>query len=342
MRSSRKRASAASIASALMILSLGLTPVVSGADHLDSPVVSGKGAADITDLYVFSGPGGNGTVFVLGVNPGAGALPNSGTTFGSKIDYLIKVDTDGDAKADIKYKYNFGKPNSMGVQQFDLWRNGAWLASGLTGADSMLLGGGKTTAGLYDDPFFFDLDAFKGAVLGADNGRTFCDSGTVDFFLGLDISAIVLRVPNESLGGNGQAIGVWASTENASGTQLDQMGRPAINTVFNNAEMDQSDREQFNRTRPGKQVARGFRDHTEEVLTALGAADPAGLASVLIPDVMTFETGNSDGFLNGRRLADDVIDAELGLVTDGAITTDCVDNDSDLSSSWPFLAPANS
>jgi hypothetical protein len=341
MRSSRKRAGAASIASSLIILSLGLSPAVSGADHLDSPIVSSKGASDITDIYVFSGPGGNGTVFVVGVNPGAGVLPNSGTTFGSKIDYLIKVDTDGDAKADIKYKYNFSKPDSHGVQEFDLWRDGTWLASGLTGADSMLLGGGKTTAGLYDDPFFFDLDAFKGAVLGEDNGRTFCDANTTDFFLGLNISAIVLRVPNESLGGNGQAIGVYASTEDANGNQLDQMGRPAINTVFNNAEADKSDREQFNRTRPGKQVARGFRDSTQAVLEALGAADPAALAGVLIPDTLTYETGNMDGFLNGRRLADDVIDAELNLVTDGAITTDCVDNDSMFSNSWPFLAPAN-
>jgi hypothetical protein len=341
MRNSRKRAGAASIASALIILSLGLTPVVSGADHLDSPIVSSKGASDITDIYAFSGSGGSGTVIVVGVNPGAGVLPNSGTTFGSKIDYLIKVDTNGDAKADIKYLYRFGKPNAQGVQSFNLWRDGMWLARGLTGEDSTLVGGGKTTAGLFDDPFFFDLDAFKGAVLGNGNGRTFCDSGTVDFFLGLDISAIVLRVPNESLGGNGQMIGVWASTENASGTQLDQMGRPAINTVFNNAEMDQSDREAFNRARPAKQVARGFRAHTEDVLEALGAADPAGLASVLIPDTLTYEVGNMDGFLNGRRLADDVIDAELALVTDGAITTDCIDNDSDFSSSWPYLAPAN-
>ena len=75
---------------------------------------------------------------MLGVNPGAGALPNSRTTFGPKINYLIKVDTNGDAKADIKYMYKFGKPNSMGVQRYDLWRNGTWLADGLTGTESTL------------------------------------------------------------------------------------------------------------------------------------------------------------------------------------------------------------
>jgi hypothetical protein len=327
----------------LIILSLGIAPLTSAADHLDSPLVSSKGASDITDLYTFSGPGGNGTVFVLGVNPGAGALPNSGTTFGSKIDYLIKIDTDADNKADIKYMYRFGKPNSNGVQSYDVWRNSTWVARGLTGTDagSGLVGGGRTTAGLYDDPFFFDLDGFKGSVLGADNGRQLCDGDEVDFFLGLNISAIVLRVPNEALGGDGQAISVWASTEDSSGKQLDQMGRPAINTVFNNAEMDQSDRQAFNRARPGQQVARGFRDHVEDVLMALGAADPEGLAAVLIPDVMTYETGNMDGFLNGRRLADDVIDAELALVTDGGVTSDCIDNDSNFRSTFPFLATAN-
>lgn len=340
MRKLRTRAGLASFASAAVILSLGLTPVVSGADHLDSPIVSEKGRADITDLYVFSSDSGNGTVFVLGVNPGAGVLPNSATTFGSGINYQIKIDTDGDAKADIKYSFRFGRPDGMGVQKLNLRRDGELIARGYTGLDTYVKGGGRTTAGLFDDPFFFDLDAFKGAVLGSGNGRTFCDGGTTDFFLGLNISAIVLRVPNSQLGGNGAAIGVWATTE-ANGTRVDQMGRPAINTVFNNATMDQSDREKFNRTNPAKQVARGFRDHVEDVLTALGAADPAGLASVLIADVMTYETGNTSGFLNGRQLADDVIDAELGLVTDGGITTDCIGNDSAFPSSWPFLAPAN-
>jgi len=341
MRFQRTRAWTASVASAALVLTFGLVPLTSAADHLDSPLVAGNGAADITDLYAFSGPGGNGTVFIVGVNPGAGALPNSGTTFGPKINYQIKIDTDGDAKADVKYMYKFQKPNGSGVQKYTVWRDGTWLADGWTGSDAALAGGGKTTAGLYDDPFFFDLDAFKGAVLGNGNGRTFCDNDTTDFFKGLNISAIVLRVPNENLGGDGKAIGVYASTEDQNGNQLDQMGRPAINTVFNNQDEHQADRQMFNETRPAKQDNAGYRDHVKDVLTALGAADPAGLAGVLIPDLLTYETANMDGFLNGRRLQDDVIDAELGLVTNGAITTDCVDNDSNFRSSWPFLAKAN-
>jgi hypothetical protein len=340
MREMRGRRWAASLASTLLILTFGLVPVANAADHLDSPLVAGNGAGDITDLYVFSGPGGNGTVFIVGVNPGAGVLPNSGTTFGPKILYQIKIDTDGDAKADTKYMFQFDKP-SGGSQKFTVWHDGTRIATGRTGSDASLAGGGKATAGVFDDPFFFDLDAFKGAVLGNGNGRTFCDGDTTDFFKGLNISALVLRVPNSNLGGDGKTIGVYASTEDQHGNQLDQMGRPAINTVFNNQDSNEADRQMFNETRPAKQVSGGYRDHVADVLTALGAADPEGLAGVLIPDLLTYETGNMSGFLNGRRLADDVIDAELGLVTNGAITSDCVDNDSALRSSWPFLAKAN-
>jgi hypothetical protein len=344
MRPSNQRARAASLASALVILTLGLTPAANAADHLDSPAVSAQGSADITDLYVFSGPSNHATVFILGINPGAGVLPNSGTTFGPGVSYQIKVDTNGDLKPDIRYRYRFGAPNGSGAQSLKLWKNGALVANGSTGTSNHLAGGGRTTAGLFDDPFFFDLAAFQGAVLGTGNGRTFCDGGKVDFFLGLNISAIVLRVPNSQLGGSGQDIGVWATTEVMRGgnrVQLDQMGRPAINTVFNNDNTHKFDRDLFNRAQPSEQVALGFRDHAKDVLGALGAADPGALADFLLPDVMTYEVANASGFPNGRGLADDVIDAELGLVTNGAIPSDCIANDSTFSASWPFLAAAN-
>jgi hypothetical protein len=265
----------------LLILTFGLVPVTNGADHLDSPRVSQNGAVDITDIYAFSTSNGRKSVFVIGVNPGAGVLENSGTTFGPNVDYLLKIDTNSDLRPDVTYKWRFGSPNNMGVQSMKLWRNGSLVSSGWTGQANGVAGGGKTTGDLFDDPFFFDLAAFNGAVLGSGNGRSFCDGNEVNFFAGLNLNGIVLRVPN------------------------------------------------------------GFRDSAEEVLTSLGAADPEGLAAVLIPDVLTYETSNTAGFLNGRRLANDVIDAELGLVTNNAITSDCVGNDSAFPGAWPYLAPAN-
>jgi hypothetical protein len=344
MRIARRRAASASLASSLLILTFGLVPVTSGADHLDSPRVSQMGAVDITDIYAFSTPNGNKSVFIIGVNPGAGVLENSGTTFGVGVDYLLKIDNDGDLRPDVTYKWRFGQPNNAGDQSLKLWKNGTLVASGMTGNGVSVAGGGKTTGDLYDDPFFFDLAAFQGAVLGSGNGRSFCDGMEVNFFAGLNLNGIVLRVPNAQIGGNHRNIGVWATTQRKVGgknIQLDQMGRPAINTVLNNANPHKYDRELFNRTQPAEMVKAGFRDSAEEVLTALGAADPAALAGVLIPDVLTFETSNTAGFLNGRRLANDVIDAELGLVTNGAIPSDCVGNDSAFPGAWPYLAPAN-
>jgi hypothetical protein len=343
MRDQRNRAMTASLAGSLLILALGLVPTTFAADHLDAPGVANNGAADITDLYAWSTANGNKTVFVLNVNPGAGVLAQSGTTFGPGIKYEIKIDTNGDYKPDVTYMYRFGQP-SHGTQSLKLYRNGHLIANGWTGSNVSVSGGGKTTAGLYDDPFFFDLDAFKGQVLGSGNGRSFCDGGTTDFFHGLNVSSMILRVPNSQIGGSGAHIGIWATTsvlKKGTWVQEDQMGRPAINTVFNNVDTaHKTDRDDFNRTVPVEQP-QIFGQHVKDVLTALGAADPTSLANVLLPDVLTYQTGNTGGFLNGRKLTDDVIDAELSLVTNGGITTDCVSNDSAFSNAWPYLAPPN-
>src|SRR5207244_1472534 len=105
---------------------------------------------------------------------------------------------------------------------------------------------------------------------------------------------------------------------------FDQMGRPAINTVFNAAG---ADKEAFNHTAPADQpTAMGgkFRNNMIAVFEALSAlsgnpytdAQAAGFADLLLPDVLTYTVGTTAaGPLNGRGLGDDVIDFELNLVT---------------------------
>jgi hypothetical protein len=113
------------------------------------------------------------------------------------------------------------------------------------------------------------------------------------------------------------------------------MGRPAINTVFNHGEENQ-----FNAGDPVNDW-RDFGARFVTELTALGAADPNGLAHVLLPDILTYDTSSPAGFLNGRQLSDDVIDAELSLITNGKISGDCVGNDSTFSNTFPYLGSAN-
>ena len=214
----------------------------------------------------------------------------------------------------------------------------------------------KAFAGMRSDPFFFDLLGFLGSVKGQGT-RTLNDGNESDFFVGLNTLAIVVEVPNRLIGGTGRNVGVWATTR-ANGTVADQMGRPAINTVFNSST---ADKEAFNVTAPAKQrtaMDGKFRKNVIGVLQDLlvprhGEGDTRTeqartLADVLLPDVIRYTLGSvAAGPLNGRGLADDVIDAELNIVTGGfafagrdetgAIPTDGVGPHSDYLSKFPYL-----
>ncbi|WP_347174016.1 DUF4331 family protein [Polaribacter uvawellassae] len=146
-----------------------------------------------------------------------------------------------------------------------------------------------------------------------------------------------------------------------SGTfvQKDQMGRPAINTVFVNSNM----KDAFNTTIPSQQGA-AFQTMFETNLKALSPAyanagdknalmlDAATFTSVLATDVLTVSLDGTTTFydgtnvLTGRALADDVITVELLLIFGGedfsenpTLSDDHVDaNDKTFLTSFPYLA----
>src|SRR2546427_12682300 len=94
---------------------------------------------------------------------------------------------------------------------------------------------------------------------------------------------------------------------------IDQMGRPAINTVFNHTV---ADKEAFNATPPSQQPTSGnFRNNVITTLETLGGYSPAtagAIADILLPDVLIYTVGTAAaGPLHGRAPADDVIDVEL-------------------------------
>ena len=345
----------AAVASAAVILAIGVAPLgIWAADHLDSPTVSASGATDLTDVYAFSTNDAKKTVLIANVNPGAGVLPNSTTSFGTGVQYKITVDTNGDAVPNLTYLLRFSAGNPQGVT---IWRNGKLWGAGTTGHPIVLAGGTKLWAGLRDDPFFFDLDAFKGNILGAANGRMLCDAQKVDFFKGLNVSSIVLMVPNTELGGNGKTVGVSANTSVLKGgqwVQVDQMGRPGFNTVFNNhlvagdASVN-SVKELFNRTLPSEQSGLGFKANVIATLKAVSTAfqhpytdeQASDLADLLVPDLLTYKVGDKTGFLNGRRLGDDVIDTLLAVGANTPGASDCIANDSTFTSSFPFEGAPN-
>ncbi len=312
-----------------LALVFGLAPSLGrAADHLDAPGLTspgGDGRLDITDVYAFQSPtDSDNTVLIMNVNPGAGAL--SPTTFHPSAKYEFQIAYDGQATTSVIYQLRFGAPNGGGDQSVTLRKvipggPTTVLASGMTGADIPVTGGGMLRADLFDDPFFFDLNAFLGSYpfCNAPGGPA-GDSGD-DFFEGLNVTSIVLELPSSAFPTND--IGVWARTVLAN-QQIDRMGRPAINTVF----IPSGSKNLFNQSLPPKdlrQFGQFFGD----------------FAPVLLPDILTVDTSSSAGFLNGRQLVDDVIDIELTLlgVPPG---TDCVDaNDLPLPGVFPYLAPSH-
>jgi hypothetical protein len=369
----KKLLSIMTVAVAVLSLMVGVAPIVSrGADHLDGPLAEADGRMDITDVYAFESPSNHhNTVLIMNVDPAAGVL--SPTSFRSTASYEIRVIRNGhgdqpatsdDSESNtLVYRVTFSAPNASGKQRLTLRcaprgqclddkdlatdapaakdpsdnvadnpQDGASviLAQGWTDSTLSVRGGGRVRAGVFDDPFFFDLAAFR-------NNLTFCPGGVgTNFFLGLNVASIVLEVPTSTLGRN---LGIWGRTT-LSGNQVDRMGRPAINTVFNNH--NDPGKDLYNIGRP-RNDRRDYRAQFITVLEALGndATRAGQLADFLLPDVLTYNTSAAEGFPNGRRLQDDVIDIELGLLTNGAVTTDCVANDSNFRNSFPYLAPPN-
>jgi hypothetical protein len=355
-------------------LGVSSTGGAQAADHLDAPGLTSPSArpdADINDVYVFNSGSAQQTVLVMTTGPGAGAI--APLTYATNVKYKVNVDTDGDAVEDVAYVYTFAasKKNekaNLPRQKFTVTRYTGEGAQNLTGGTKVASGmtneppgkvknGGVAWAGLRSDPFFFDLDAFRQVVLQQDRGRKgFCDTNGagVDFFAKLNTNAIILDLPNTQLGGK---IGVWSQTLDASGTAIDQMGRPAINAVFNSG----ADKNEFNQTPPSQQMAK-FGPNVSKTLDTFSGLDKEGafskeinaaLTGVLIPDLITFDTATKAvGPLNGRALGDDVIDAELNIVTGGfespgrdgvgAIPSDCVPAHTDISAKFPYLGKPHS
>ena len=331
-----------------------------GADHLDAPGLTSPASrpdADITDIYAFQGSNPGRTALALDVGPAAGAI--APTTFGTDVDYAVNIDRNGDARPDLVYVMRFGPGNGTS-QPWTLTRYtgrhartleaGEVRGAGRTNdADgSRIKGDGRVFAGLRSDPFFFDLIAFENDVLGVPTNRHLCDANTNDFFAPLNVNAIVIEVPDDSLG---TTVGYWATTTGPQG-RIDRMGRPAINTVFNKG----ADKNAFNATSPNQD--RGlFSGNVASVLGHFSALDTEGaytdaqiqtLTNVLLPDVLTYDTRTTAaGPLNGRALGDDVIDAELNIVTggfpfagrdsEGAVTGDCVHAHGDYLSTFPYV-----
>ena len=343
----------AALGTALVVLTIGAAPfLTSAADHLDSPIVKSNNALDITDIYAFDGANSKNTVLVEDVAPFAG--PTSPTTFSTSGSYRFNLDTGSDYVADVVYQLTFGAPGSRGHKQpLTLRRNGNVIATGYTGNAVQIPGGGKLYAGLKDDPFFFDLAGYnKLKDSGYTDASGLTDAG-VDTFAGANVLTMVLEIPDSWIGASAN---FWGTTYSGN-TLIDRMGKPAQNTVFIDPfKVDATTKDDYNQTSPATDVAT-WDDQFEGVLAFFGnsTGTAEAITDLLLPDVLHINTatlGKSTGTgfvgtLNGRTLAEDVIDFELFVVTGGLdghaiLSTDHVDaNDVAFPGVFPYLAPAH-
>lgn len=312
---------------------MGMTSVADHSDAVDP-------RTDITDLFAFQSPGDSGrSVLVLNVFPAA-SEPSS--SFDTDASYELKIDTNGDYEADVAFHVQFGVGpaaetnatvhRSTGAMARGTGPNGEVVIQGApvsVGGEVQITthDGFRFFAGLRSDPWFADVDGFL-------NNFEFTGHDT---FADRNVLGIVLEVPNATLGA-AAPVGVWARTVapiHGRATQVDQMGRPLINAIFNRADADQSE---FNRTPPEQQVA-VFLGRFAASCRSFGysESDAIELATGVLPDVLLFDPSNSAGYPNGRRLTDDIADLRVSEVTMGRVTSDLVGPHADLLHEFPYL-----
>src|SRR6266481_6154459 len=170
----------------------------------------GDARLDLTDLYAFPKPGdASKSVLVMNVHPSAVVYPPGLTTtepFAPEALYELKIDTDGDAVADIAYRLRFAVSED-GSQTATLRRAEGALAAGTADSGQIIVESAPVS-------------------MGPDTRVT--DTREYHFFADKNVCSIVLEVPNSELGG--KPIDLWARTlvERVGGwVQADRGALPA-------------------------------------------------------------------------------------------------------------------
>ncbi|MGQ0796477.1 MAG: DUF4331 family protein [Methanobacteriota archaeon] len=208
------------------------------ADHLDAPGLmppGGDASIDVTDIYAFQKPGdASKSIVIANVNPLTLA-----SAFNPNALYEIKVDTNGDAIADVAFRIKFSPkvdssqgatvrratgPTAVGRDNLgDVLFSGAPVSFAATPSVTTS-GDYKFFAGIRSDPFFFDLLGFL---------NKFMFTGS-DFFVDKNVYGIALEVPNSALGSSPN-VGLWGRVlrpGDGAMVQVARLGGAAINTVL--------------------------------------------------------------------------------------------------------------
>src|SRR5262249_51296702 len=272
----------------------------------------GDARLDMTDLYAFPKPGDPAkSIIVLNVHPSFrldSPEPTTKEPFAPGALYEVKVDTDGDAVADLACSVQFsssgdGKQTAtvrriQGARAVGVGDDGEVVVQGApvsVGREALVTEAGDFCFffGWRSDPFFFD-------AMGNFNQMQFTGD---DFFKDKNVCSIVLEVPNSELGSN--AVGIWARTLDKTGEgwiQADRGGRP-LQAVFLVGE----EREAYLSGEPANDDRFvGVFAHELEHSGGYTPEDAVGVAKTLLPDILSYDPRVPARFPhNGRTLTDD-------------------------------------
>jgi len=306
----------------------------------------GDARLDLTDLYAFPKPGSVGkSILVMNVHPSAAFSPSGPTTdepFAPSALYELKIDTNGDATADIAYRVRFSSSEN-GAQTATVRRVEGAEAAGTsdsgqtiverapvsTGPEARITQAGdyRFFAGWRSDPFFFD-------TLGAVNNLQFTGN---DFFTGKDVCSIVLEVPNSALGPG--KVGLWHRSLDGTTGKWIQADRGALpsQSVF----LTGDHKGEYLAAEPADDARFiAVFAHSLEHIGGYTPEQATRVAQTLLPDVLSYDPTRPAAYPdNGRALIDDVMDIFISTITNGKVVRDNVGPHSDLLADFPFLGP---
>lgn len=294
-RASRRRRAAATLASGALLAGVGAVGLAPGgasaSSHREAPLISGMPQYDGTDLYAFVSPDAPRKTTII-ANWIPFEEPSGGPNFypfATDAQYDLRVDNDGDAKADQIYRWEFNKK----VRNSDTFLYNTGQVTSLDDPDlnvrqrftlTRINIGGKTKVlakgpvapshtGTASMPDYEQLR--DEAVTSVMNGRGKVYAGQADdpFFLdlrvfdllyggdlsevgddtlaGFNVNSVALQVPSKKLTtGNDPVFGVWTTTQKRTASGgWSQVSRLG-NPLVNEVVIPLKDKDGFNASRP--------------------------------------------------------------------------------------------
>lgn len=301
--------------------------------HNDAPDLDPR--TDIADLFVFRNPQDpTRSIFILNVNPEA---PTRAEIFDPQASYEFKIDTNGDFEAEIAFHILFTTLENGG-QTATVYRATDIVARGTGSVGEAIIQDAPVSfsqeakvitqepyrfyAGLRSEPFFADPDGF------IDNMRWTGRDG----WAGKNIFSIALDVPNFDLGPQPQ-LGLWGRTMafvHGTLTPVNQMGRPGTNVLRQGADTN---------TAPPAQQREYFSSQYVATFKTFGYSDTDAKRLTLewLPDILPYNYLNADGYPNGRKLTDDIVDNLVEIMTLGKMKDDLVGPHTNYLAEFPYL-----